>query len=73
MRNIIVTGGELFNKGAQAMTFIAVSELRRRFPNHEIFLLSEMDFARPQAEKEILITEECVYLDELTAPSIPHS
>ena len=26
-----------------------------------------------QAEKEILITEECVYLDELTAPSIPHS
>lgn len=25
------------------------------------------------AEKEITITDECVYLDELTAPSIPHS
>lgn len=43
MRNVIITGGELFNKGAQAMTFIAVDELRRRFPEHQIFLLSEMD------------------------------
>lgn len=52
MRNIIITGGELFNKGAQAMTFIAVDELRRRFPDHKIYLLSEMDLARPEEEKE---------------------
>lgn len=52
MRNIIITGGELFNKGAQAMTFIAVDELRRRFPDHTIYLLSEMDLARPEEEKE---------------------
>lgn len=26
MRNIIITGGELFNKGAQAMVFITVHE-----------------------------------------------
>lgn len=51
MRNIILTGGELFNKGAQAMTFVAVSELRRRFPDHEIYLLSEQDLARPEAER----------------------
>lgn len=52
MRTIIITGGELFNKGAQAMTFIAVDEIRRRFPGHQIYLLSEMDMNRPAAEKE---------------------
>ena len=52
MRNIIITGGELFNKGAQAMTFVAVDELKKRFPEHEIYLLSEMDLERPKAERE---------------------
>ena len=32
MRNIIITGGGLENKGAQAMTFITVNELAKRFP-----------------------------------------
>ncbi len=52
MRNIIITGGELFNKGAQAMTFVAVDELKKRFPDHEIYLLSEMDKRRKKEEKE---------------------
>lgn len=52
MRNIIITGGELFNKGAQAMTFIAVDEMKKRFPNHHILVLSEMDLQRPQQERE---------------------
>lgn len=52
MRNIIITGGELFNKGAQAMTFVAVDEIHRRFPEHQIYLLSEMDMKRPAEEKE---------------------
>ncbi|MBR5560420.1 MAG: polysaccharide pyruvyl transferase family protein [Clostridia bacterium] len=51
MRNIIITGGELFNKGAQAMTFVAVDELRRRFPEHRIYLLSELDLQRPADER----------------------
>lgn len=51
MRNIIITGGELFNKGAQAMTFIAVDELKRRFPGHEIYVLSPMDLERSAQEK----------------------
>lgn len=51
MRNIIITGGELFNKGAQAMTFVAVDELRRRFPEHQIYLLSELDLQRPADER----------------------
>lgn len=53
MRNIIITGGELFNKGAQAMTFITVHEIRKRFPEHEVYLLSEMDLARPKAERDL--------------------
>ena len=52
MKNIIITGGELFNKGAQAMTFVAVNEIRKRFPNHKIYLLSEMDLDRPACERE---------------------
>ena len=52
MKNIIITGGELFNKGAQAMTFIAVDEMKKRFPDHQILVLSEMDLQRPQKERE---------------------
>ena len=52
MRNIIITGGELFNKGAQAMTFITVDEIHRRFPNHQIYLLSEMDLERPIKQRQ---------------------
>ena len=52
MRNIIITGGELFNKGAQAMTFIAVHEMKVRFPDHAVYVLSEMDLERPREERE---------------------
>lgn len=48
MRNIIITGGGMVNKGAQAMTLIAVHELRRRFPEHEICLYSPVDLANPE-------------------------
>ena len=49
---IIITGGELFNKGAQAMTFIAVDELKKRFPAHQILVLSELDLQRSKEERE---------------------
>ena len=52
MKNIIITGGELFNKGAQAMTFVTVNELKKRFPEHQIYLLSEMDKNRTEEEKK---------------------
>ncbi len=51
MRNIIITGGELFNKGAQAMVFITVDELKKRYPEHDIYVLSELDLERPESEK----------------------
>lgn len=40
MGNVIITGGDLKNKGAQAMTFIAVDEIRKRFPEEKIYLAS---------------------------------
>ena len=50
MRNIIITGGGMVNKGAQAMTLIAVNELRRRFPDHEIYLYSPVDLENPDLD-----------------------
>ena len=48
----IITGGELFNKGAQSMTYITVSELRERFgENIEIVLSSRADMQRSDEEK----------------------
>ncbi len=50
----IITGGELFNKGAQSMTYITVSELRERFgENIEIVLSSKADMKRSDEEKAI--------------------
>lgn len=51
MKNIIITGGELFNKGAQAMVFVTVDEMKKRFPNHNIYVLSERDCKRPEKER----------------------
>ena len=51
MRNIIITGGGMANKGAQAMTLIAVHELRERFPDHRIYLYSPVDLADSALDK----------------------
>lgn len=40
MRNIIIAGGGLVNKGAQAMTLISICELKKRFPSHRMVLLT---------------------------------
>ena len=34
---ILITGANFGNKGAQSMLFTTVSEIRKRFPNAEIF------------------------------------
>lgn len=51
MRNILITGGGMVNKGAQAMTLIAVHELRKRFPNHRIYLYAPVDLANDKLDK----------------------
>lgn len=53
MRNFVITGGGMVNKGAQAMTLIAVHELRRRFPGHEIYLYSPVDLANPALDTSV--------------------
>ena len=40
MRNIIIAGGGLINKGAQAMTLISICELKKRYPDHRMILLA---------------------------------
>ncbi|AGB38758.1 polysaccharide pyruvyl transferase family protein [Natronococcus occultus] len=50
--SIVIVGGELFNKGAQAMTFTVVDQLSRRFPEKDIYLFSDRDFERDPTEKE---------------------
>lgn len=53
MRNIIITGGGMVNKGAQAMTLIAVHELRRRFPEHQIYLYSTENQMNPNSDTSL--------------------
>ena len=50
---IIVTGGELFNKGAQAMTFVTVDEIAKRYPDKKVVLVSSRDYNRDKKQKEI--------------------
>lgn len=50
--NIVIVGGDLSNKGAQAMTFTVVDQMRRRYPQHDMYLFSNSDFERPEQEKE---------------------
>jgi coenzyme F420-reducing hydrogenase beta subunit/polysaccharide pyruvyl transferase WcaK-like protein len=50
-RNIVIVGGALSNKGSQAMTFTVVDQMKRRFPDKDIYLFSTPDFRRPEREK----------------------
>lgn len=65
MKNkIVITGGQLVNKGAQAMTFITTDEVAKRFPGRETVLLSNMDYRRPKEEKE----QYCFRIQNYPAP-----
>lgn len=48
---VFITGGELFNKGAQSMSFIVVDEIKKRYPNTKVVLLSTPDFERSEEDK----------------------
>lgn len=49
--SILIVGGELFNKGAQAMTYTVVSQISDRYPEKDIYLMSTQDFERPAEER----------------------
>lgn len=68
---ILISGGEFFNKGAQAMTFITINELKKKFPKHEIVVLSERDYNRTPYEKRsynFLIRPNRIYTKRLYDP-----
>lgn len=46
MGYVLITGGSFKNKGAQSMVFIAVNEVRKRFPQKEIVVISDVDAAK---------------------------
>lgn len=50
---VMITGGELFNKGAQAMTFSVITAIKKINPKIVCVLLSTKDYMeRPKEEKE---------------------
>ena len=51
---VLITGGELFNKGAQAMTFAVVNAVKQHYPEASVYLLSAMDARRPREEQDNL-------------------
>ena len=51
-KKFLIYGGDLVNKGAQAMTYITIYELRKRYPDCEITLLSTRDARRSDEDKK---------------------
>ncbi|MCW4025658.1 MAG: Coenzyme F420 hydrogenase/dehydrogenase, beta subunit C-terminal domain [Candidatus Bathyarchaeota archaeon] len=50
-QNVIIVGADLFNKGAQAMTFTVVDQVKQRYPDKKIIMLSASDYDRDELEK----------------------
>lgn len=50
MRYIIIVGGQLQNKGAQAMTFTVVDEMKKKYPDKEVVLFSAVYTERDKLE-----------------------
>ncbi|MHC4526827.1 MAG: polysaccharide pyruvyl transferase family protein [Planctomycetota bacterium] len=50
-KNVVILGGDLANKGAQAMTLTVVDQIRRRFPDKDVYLFSTSAFEREDSVK----------------------
>lgn len=48
---VLITGGQMGNKGAQAMTFITVDEVSKRYPECKIVLFSNADYVSLVGER----------------------
>lgn len=58
-----ITGGNFFNKGAEAMTCIAINELAQKFPNREIVVFSVVpDEAKHNVARNYNVTIRPPYL-----------
>src|SRR5690625_2699708 len=54
MKYIVIVGGQLHNKGAQAMTFSVVDEMKKRHPDKEVVLFASVYTERDELEKKKL-------------------
>lgn len=54
MSYIIIVGGQLHNKGAQAMTFTVIDELKERYPDKEVVLFASVYTDRDKEEEKDL-------------------
>ncbi|QAR34192.1 polysaccharide pyruvyl transferase family protein [Geovibrio thiophilus] len=52
MRYVLITGGQMYNKGAQAMTFTVVNECKRYFPDSTPVLLSSVPHKRVEGDTD---------------------
>jgi len=65
---VLITGGSFKNKGAQSMVFITVNEIKKRFPQKEIIVISDADAVKyadmPEKDQEFrfrLRDSVCLY------------
>ena len=42
--SFLITGAQMGNKGAQSMLFITVDELKKRFPSHEVYFMTDENY-----------------------------
>jgi len=54
MKYVIIVGGQLHNKGAQAMTFTVVNEIKKKYPEKEVILFASTYDERDEEEKRKL-------------------
>lgn len=54
MGYVVIVGGELHNKGAQAMTFTVVDEIKKKFPNKDVALFAATYSERDEIEEKKL-------------------
>lgn len=58
MYKFLITGSNFINKGAQSMLFVTVDQLRKRYPDCEIYMLSAFDYAEDQPYSFQIVFED---------------
>jgi polysaccharide pyruvyl transferase WcaK-like protein len=54
MSFVVIVGGQLQNKGAQAMTFTVVDQMKKAYPDKEVVLFASVFNQRDEIEREVL-------------------
>ena len=57
----MIVGGNFVNKGAQAMTFVTIDELRKRFPDCEIHMYTNLNYRDNQKNYRFKIYDDLFF------------